>query len=141
MQEGKTCGRIGRGTADEPPFMEVYMPKLYLGTPGPIDWTHDPLDDICNNLKARRQQLDISAASMAEALGVSDDTYRGYESGRRKIPINTLVWAAQALDCTPNDLIYGDKQENDHFASVKVELAAVKEELAEIRKVISPLNE
>ena len=49
------------------------------------------LQDI---LKELRQQHNVTAKAVAEAVGILPDTYRSYETGRREPNLKTLVLIA-----------------------------------------------
>jgi transcriptional regulator with XRE-family HTH domain len=52
-------------------------------------------------IRARRKELDISADTLAEQIGMSRSTIFRYENGFiEKMPINTLIPIARALNTT-----------------------------------------
>ncbi len=65
-------------------------------------------------LKAIRKQRKIRAEDLAERLGVSIWTIRGYESGKREPDIPTLIKLADELECTIDTLVGRTKERGDH---------------------------
>jgi transcriptional regulator with XRE-family HTH domain len=45
----------------------------------------------------RRKQLGLTQIQMGEALGIAQQTYASYETGRRRVPVSALSALAQAL--------------------------------------------
>lgn len=60
------------------------------------------LQDI---LKELRQQHNVTAKTVAEAVGILPDTYRSYETGRREPNLNTLVLIADYFNVTTDYLL------------------------------------
>ena len=51
-----------------------------------------------------RKARGITQAQIAEALGLTQQTYQSYEVGRRRIPVSTLPSVARALSVSLEDL-------------------------------------
>jgi transcriptional regulator with XRE-family HTH domain len=45
----------------------------------------------------RRKQLGLTQVQMAEALGIAQQTYASYETGRRRVPVSSLSGLTHAL--------------------------------------------
>lgn len=60
------------------------------------------LQDI---LKELRQKNNVTAKTVAEAVGILPDTYRSYETGRREPSLNTLVLIADYFQVTTDYLL------------------------------------
>jgi transcriptional regulator with XRE-family HTH domain len=56
-------------------------------------------------LRLRRRQAGVSQQQLAEALGISWQQVRKYETGRNRIAAATLVAAAEALRCRASSLL------------------------------------
>ena len=56
---------------------------------------------VNTRLKEAREKKDISAAALAQQVGLSVSTINHYEQHRRKIDVETLDKIAEALDVTP----------------------------------------
>jgi phage repressor protein C with HTH and peptisase S24 domain len=63
---------------------------------------------MTNRISARRRQLGLSQARLAELMGVEQPTVARWERERRGVKIDTLVRLAKALDCDPRDLMGDD---------------------------------
>lgn len=64
-------------------------------------------------IRARRKELDMTADSLAEAIGVSRSTMFRYENGFiEKMPMNNLVPIARALRTTVGYLMGWDDDKN-----------------------------
>ena len=60
---------------------------------------------IGNNLLAKRKQLGLTQAEVAEAAGLSDRTYADIERGSANMRTETLIRICRALRVTPNDIL------------------------------------
>ena len=49
-----------------------------------------------------REKEHVSFRRISAALGISVWTYRGYESGRSRIPVGLLIRLARYYDCSMN---------------------------------------
>lgn len=59
------------------------------------------------NVRARRENLGLSQAELAD-LATLDRTYIGsVERGERNVSLNNIVKIAKALNCLPADLLKG----------------------------------
>lgn len=65
------------------------------------------LQDI---LKELRQKNNVTAKTVAEAVGILPDTYRSYETGRREPSLNTLVLIADYFQVTTDYLLRREPQ-------------------------------
>lgn len=61
--------------------------------------------EFCERVKARRKELGLTQAEMAERLGVSQPTYQAIEAGRFEPGLKQLYRVALALDSSVHDLI------------------------------------
>ena len=57
------------------------------------------------NIRAERARLDLSQEELAEKAGVSANAVISYEAGAWVPGVDKLWAIAQALGCTPNDLM------------------------------------
>jgi transcriptional regulator with XRE-family HTH domain len=58
-----------------------------------------------DTLKELRQKNNVTAKTVAEAVGILPDTYRSYETGRREPNLNTLVLIADYFNVTTDYLL------------------------------------
>ena len=56
---------------------------------------------FCDNVKARRRQLDLTQGAVADLLGISQPAYAEIESGRRVPSIDVVERVARALTIPP----------------------------------------
>ncbi|MFV8557490.1 helix-turn-helix domain-containing protein [Sulfitobacter sp. SBS6] len=63
------------------------------------------MDAFAKNLRSRSEELGISNPDAAQRSGPSDRRYAHYVSGDREPDLATLVWIAEALGATPNQLL------------------------------------
>jgi transcriptional regulator with XRE-family HTH domain len=62
------------------------------------------------SLKQRRQELDLTQAEVAKALGVSQPTYQNYETGAKPIPGAKLKRLAKVLRMTTEEILGKSKE-------------------------------
>jgi transcriptional regulator with XRE-family HTH domain len=62
---------------------------------------------IANNIRNKRKQLHISQGQLAEKSGLSLDTIKSVEQGRRTMSLDTFLKIAEALKIAPQELING----------------------------------
>ena len=62
-------------------------------------------------IRARRKEKGLSREELAEMIGVSLNSIRFYEEGRRRPTIETLEKLAKALDVKMDDLFNGKRSE------------------------------
>lgn len=62
-------------------------------------------DALARSIRGRRAEMDITQAELAERAGVNITTIGAYESGERTPGADKLFAIADALGCTPNDLM------------------------------------
>ncbi|MEE6208388.1 MAG: helix-turn-helix transcriptional regulator [Alphaproteobacteria bacterium] len=60
------------------------------------------------NVANARAALGLSQSEVAARLGMPQSTYRGYESGTRKIPLSVIVQLSDFYGVSPDDLISGE---------------------------------
>jgi len=65
-----------------------------------------------NILKELRRQHNVTAKTVAEAVGILPDTYRSYETGRREPNLKTLVLIADYFKVTTDYLLGRERQVN-----------------------------
>lgn len=65
---------------------------------------HFPLEA---NIKAERVRRSITQADMAQAVGVSLNSYRKIEAGKRQLKLNEFIVICRKLDKYPSSLISG----------------------------------
>lgn len=56
-----------------------------------------------------RKEAGLTQVEVAGRLGVSQQTINGFERGRRRVPVSTLLDLARMLDCSVEDLVATDK--------------------------------
>lgn len=76
------------------------------------------LQDI---LKELRQKNNVTAKTVAEAVGILPDTYRSYETGRREPNLNTLVLIADYFKVT-TDYLLGRAPQTNPFAMLDLQV-------------------
>ncbi|MFD1189703.1 helix-turn-helix domain-containing protein [Phenylobacterium conjunctum] len=70
--------------------------------------TPDPVDvHVGNMIRLRRKQLEMSQATLADALGVSFQQIQKYERGANRISASMMYHAAKALKMEPGDFFDG----------------------------------
>ena len=57
------------------------------------------------NLRARRLELGLTQADVADRLGIAQPSYAAIESGRRNPGLDVVERVALALDCDSADLL------------------------------------
>jgi transcriptional regulator with XRE-family HTH domain len=65
---------------------------------------------IANNIRNKRKQLHMSQSRLAEKAGLSVDTIKSVEQGRRSMSLDTFLKIADALQIAPQELINGKKE-------------------------------
>ena len=60
---------------------------------------------IARNLRVKRAELDMTQAELSERSGVNIATINSYEQEGYTPGADKLCALAEALDCTPNDLL------------------------------------
>jgi len=63
---------------------------------------------IASRIRELRDVLDLSEEGVAEKIGVTLDTYKGYESGETDIPIGKLYLIAAEMGVDPTVLLVGN---------------------------------
>ncbi|MFO0939869.1 MAG: helix-turn-helix transcriptional regulator [Pirellulales bacterium] len=61
--------------------------------------------EFCERVKARRKELGLTQAEMAEKLGITQPSYAYIEAGRREPGLNQMCRLASALETTVHDLL------------------------------------
>lgn len=59
------------------------------------------------NLKALRKSRDLSAAELAEIIGITPNDVRKYERGERSMTVEKMIAFSVALNCSPQNMIEG----------------------------------
>ena len=67
------------------------------------------MESLSDRIKLRRSQLNLTQAELAELVGTKQQTIQQVESGLTKRP-RRLVELAEALQCEPRWLLFGDVQ-------------------------------
>jgi transcriptional regulator with XRE-family HTH domain len=62
---------------------------------------------IANNIRNKRKQLHMSQSRLAEKAGLSVDTIKSVEQGRRSMSLDTFLKIVDALQVAPQELING----------------------------------
>jgi len=75
-------------------------------------WLH-----LGNRIRFRREQLGIAVTKAATHVGVSLQTYEGYEAGERLIPANQLADVAELFD-VPVFYFFEDLQVGDDRSTI-----------------------
>ena len=65
----------------------------------------DKILDIAQRIRGMREDLDISAAEMAELLEITESEYLEYEDGKRDFPFTFLYKTASRFGLDISDLI------------------------------------
>lgn len=60
---------------------------------------------LARSMRVRRAELDISQHELAQRMGVSTMTVTSYEGGSMTPGADKLFAMAEALECTPHELI------------------------------------
>ena len=64
--------------------------------------------ELGRRMAALRAAQGLSQAELAQALGLKQTTYSGYESGARRLPLDKLPEVCRALETTPGALLTGE---------------------------------
>ena len=67
-----------------------------------------PQSQIISRIKELREDEEKNAIDLAHDIGISEEDYEGYESGRLDIPISLLYKIAAALNVDPTVLLTGE---------------------------------
>ena len=62
-------------------------------------------------LREKRLEQNISQKDMADKLQISHSALCMYEKGQRRIPVDVLLKIAQILNCSVDELLRGDRNE------------------------------
>ena len=76
-------------------------------------------DAIARNLRVRRAELDMTQAELADLSGVNIATINSYENGGYTPGADKLWLLAEAMGCTPNDLLGWSAERRDGEAVAK----------------------
>lgn len=88
---------------------------------------NNQLKQIAQRLVGLRDALNISVQEMADTCGVSEETYRQYESGTADIPVSTLHRIGARYGVELPALMFGDEPHmNAYFLTRKGKGAAVE---------------
>lgn len=79
----------------------------------------DAYKEIAPRLRGLRDALDLSAAELAEKVGVSEEMVRKYESGTEEIPVSYLMNVGQACGVDLPVLISGQEAHLTEFSLVR----------------------
>ncbi len=74
---------------------------------------------IAERIRELREILEIPARDAAEKVGISEETYGDYESGRADIPIGVLYGLAALFGVDPTELLTGDGPRMDEYTLVR----------------------
>lgn len=85
------------------------------------------LQDI---LKELRQKNNVTAKTVAEAIGIMPDTYRSYETGRREPNLKTLVMIADYFHVT-TDYLLGRAPQTDPIQLLMAQNVLTPQEIEE----------
>lgn len=75
--------------------------------------------ETAQRLKGLREMEDISISQMANALGISEQDYEDYESGKRDFSISFLHNCAKELDVDVVDIITGESPKLSGYTVVR----------------------
>lgn len=70
------------------------------------------MSDFSNNLKAQRKRAQLSQEMLAQKLSVTRQTVSSWERSNSYPDLEQLVRLADALNITPNDLLYPSERRN-----------------------------
>ncbi|HEX5684863.1 MAG TPA: helix-turn-helix transcriptional regulator [Ideonella sp.] len=77
-------------------------------TKAPTDQESDPLaQQIGSELASARREKGLSVSELHRTTGISRTVLQGYEAGRYKPGARELRLLSEALDCSPNRLLFG----------------------------------
>ena len=76
-----------------------------------MDESREVYVELGRRMAALRAAQGLSQAELAQALGLKQTTYSGYESGARRLPLDKLPEVCRALGTTPGALLTGDAPE------------------------------
>ena len=88
---------------------------------------------LAEMLRELRKAKGYQQKEIAELLGISPQTYNGYETGRNEPPIEVLVRFSYLYELPIDMLVQKDRQHKDN-ESVMVTVTKFDEEIEEIKK-------
>ena len=88
---------------------------------------------LAEMLRELRKARGYQQKEIAELLGISPQTYNGYETGRNEPPIEVLVRFSYLYELPIDMLVQKDRQHKDN-ESVMVTVTKFDEEIEEIKK-------
>ncbi len=101
------------------------------------------MNNIAERIKKARQEAKLSQLQVGVALGVSDKTISGYESGRISPPVDKLQKLADLLK-KPIAYFVGDDSREYKVAArlraVEIMLRDIRRELREIKAIAQTTN-
>ena len=71
------------------------------------------MEEFARNLRARSQELGLSAAEVARRAGLNERRYGHYATGAREPNLETLLKISEVLGTTPNALLGIDVGDSD----------------------------
>ncbi len=88
---------------------------------------------IVKNLRASRENLELTETKIAELLKVDNSTVSGWETEKDIIPLERLIQYANELEYSL-DYLYGLTDENN-FKHIKVDKKMIGENLKNLRRI------
>lgn len=93
---------------------------------------HERKELIAEMMRELRKAKGYKQKEIAELLGISPQTYNGYETGRNEPPVELLVRISYLYDI-PIDILVQKDRHHKGDQSVMVTVTKMEEELAEVR--------
>ncbi|MCL2060046.1 MAG: XRE family transcriptional regulator [Oscillospiraceae bacterium] len=79
----------------------------------------EAINEVAERLRGLRESCDASAEELAAAIGVSVETYNGYEDGSADIPISALYKVVSVLNVDLTELLTGKSPKLDTYCVVR----------------------
>lgn len=88
------------------------------------------------NIKRIREEKGISQKELAKKMGVSQSAITYWETGKRKLKLETIIEAARALSCDAKDII-GVSEEIPCLYTINDVFSKIKERICELDNIES----
>jgi len=86
---------------------------------------------IPNRIKGLRQERQLTQQAIADELGLAQNTYAQYESGKRRIPIELIPEIAKILSATEEQILVG----NSENKSKRGRVSELEKKIQELQKL------
>ena len=114
------------------------MPSDVVVTRGPVGRNRHPVNvHVGERLRQRRQALGMSQSRLADALGLSVQQLRKYESGASTIAASRLLAVSRLLGVSPGYFFDGPAAVAGHRTAVVQTTAGAPTDTSDLRQVVA----